>query len=169
MKIRNKIAACSMIAMLVASLAMPVFADTLTGTGTSGINVQYDVTPGFTWSIPSNTADITNGEVERTVTVNSVIIPASNHLDIKVSSTNASETAWKLVNTSDSNTTTNYIEYTITKGTDTIQSGGTIFSVASGELTGTATLKINTTSAAKNYAGTYTDTLTFTADMVANS
>ncbi len=175
--------------LAVSVCAMPVFAtgkvESSTGNpslkDSATVNVKYEVATTYTWSIH---ADIDFGktagvdkDVERTtntVEVTANTIPENMKLKITVEGsgeaddTHANHKKFTIKNELTGNTGTEILEYKVTKDTTEINPGDTVLEVASGTATDSTTLKytLHTTKKTAEVAGTYTGTVTYTAEVV---
>jgi len=158
MKNNNSNAGNTMRKFLATALAVPmalsVFVPVLAEepANTKDVDIQYEVEQSYEWSVPSSiSAD--DGAVEVKVTKN--VIQAGKALKITVDSANN----FVLKNTEDE---TDTIEYSITANSKAWTDGGTVLTVesgvSSGSVIGSAAIVGTPTG-----AGTYKDTLTFTA------
>lgn len=166
--------------------------ETRTSSGTT--EVKYVVTEAYTWSIPKTIDFGSNAGVNKTVTVSTTaggalqnddskvtviknVIPEGKTLTIKVGSTQYESTY--RVKAENSNNT--YLPYTIKKSEDAsaqaLTNNDTVLTLASGTneysqpLVFTLTTNSTTDSSKKisEVAGSYKDTLTFTATVETNN
>ena len=143
---------------MLATAAVPVFAADKTS-DTGNAELTYTVESTFTMIIPANTT-LTDGIGSGTVSASDVVIPSNKLLNIKVKSTNYNSTdKFRLKD----NNSDNYIKYTIKNGETAIDNEATVLSVAADTAVTPVTLNFALVDLAQKVAGTYTDTLTFTA------
>ena len=147
---------------MLTTAAVPVFAADKTN-DTGSTELTYTVESTFTMTIPADTT-LTGGTGSSTVSVSDAVIPSGQSLNITVSSANY-DTSNSKFRLKDQDKDSNYINYTITKNDNNITGGDSVLTVASGTETGSANLvyKADVT----KVAGTYKDTLTFTATVAA--
>ena len=121
------------------------------------INVSYNAEVSYTVTIPAGiTFTESEKSIERGISANNVSLTEGSYLKINVASLND----FKMKNNN------GYIDYTLTVNKTKIPDGNShdILTVKAGESSGWAVLNFTTGLDRTNafYAGTYTDTLTFT-------
>lgn len=170
-----KITACALTALAVATAPYlsVLAADAGTTTASSDTKVKYDVTQSYVWTV-TDEIDFTSNDITSASTKNGKIdvtnnvIGYGNKLRISVKG-NESDGSFKITNTADNTTK---LSYTIQKGSDAVATGGVALEVPAGELTKTQELTFTLSADEKKkakYAGEYSGTATFTAEVVTNS
>ncbi|MBR0419247.1 MAG: hypothetical protein IJI66_08765 [Erysipelotrichaceae bacterium] len=122
--------------------------------------VNYTPTQGYVWNISANNITLTSSGVNMSVSAQEVRIASGKKLSISVASANG----WKLMYSTDE------ISYTLAKGATTVTNNTEVLSVAAGSYSTTPTSQqldftLGSTSSVL-YSEAYTDTLTFTAEIV---
>lgn len=193
MKLKKNLAAAALAVAMVASLATPVFAieGTSTNSPTGKTELEYNVTEGFTWTIPSKVtfseaqgstgavtasgSELVGDASEKTVTVTKNVIAEGKTLKISVKGEGTGG-AFVIKN---GTAGTTVLTYTVGKA-DPVESGepasyedvaaeGEILTVSAGTLTGAKVLqfKLNTKANGSDnsaiVAGKYTGNAIFTA------
>lgn len=151
-------------AMTVPALAETIDQDTASGEGSSVLT--YTVTSTYTVTIPAATETISGATKDLTVTISntSFVIPYGQKLSVAVSSDNYANSSWNLV---DKSNVANKLAYTITKNSADVANNGEVVSRAADSTAEADTATLTLTPAAAKFAGTYEDTLTFTASLKA--
>ena len=149
--------------MAIGSVATVFAADTtkeLTN-DTGETKVEYTMPQSYTIVIPVDFKLEAKGTtVTREVSARNVFIAYNKKLQVKVNSTNASESKWYLKETDD-----NKLEYSIESGDTTIVKNDVVLEIAAGDTNGgKSVLEFGLVSDVTK-AGTYQDTLTFTAEL----
>ncbi len=147
---------------LAAVLSLTIFTADITESSaekTGAMSVDYNVAGSYTVTIPASVTFTKSGEtVERGLSAKNVTLSEGSKLQVHVSSLNG----FKLKNLD------SYIDYTITANkVSDIQEDSVILSVSAGDTSGWTLLDFtaqSTDNAA--YAGEYSDTLTFTVEVV---
>lgn len=154
----KKILSCVMALSIAACAAMSVSAAQLnTQTSTATHQLNYSSQPQFTIEIPDGPTDITSGSANLVVTASDVLLNDGEKLSLKVASAND----WTL------KCGTSSIEYDAKIDSASIKTSGEVMkdidaNTSPDELTETIAVEVGAKNNAK-CAGTYTDTLTFTA------
>ena len=151
----KKLIALVIAIVMMAALAVPAFAADLTAAGTSNMTVSY--TPGTTYTVTIPDSVAIGSKATVSVAANAVL-PTGKQVKVTVSPSGEG-TAWVLTSTA-----SDTLNYTITKGEDTIAVGGTVLTHASGTETQTdAVLSFAlATGVSTNKADTYSQIITFT-------
>lgn len=166
MKYAKKVmAACAATALLATMATTSVFAiDSDSTASTNGTaEVKYTVAESYSWTVPADvTFTSTQGINETedktaTVSVEKNVIPDGKSLNISISSKNG----FKVVNSGTS------LDYKVVKtgNTTALTNDDVILTVKAGVNTGSQelTFTLSTTTGTAEVAGTYTDTVTYTA------
>lgn len=159
---RKIISSVLCLAMLL-SMGTTAFASNIsTDGGSHEVTVTYGVSQSFNVTIPS---EITFRESTETVTIsaNDVIIPVNKSLIVSVDS-ETYDGRWRLTDTT---STDNFVLYDIYTPDNEYRVGGIVpaLTVNAGQSQGSVDLEFVLRASATK-AGTYTDTLTFTVDVV---
>ena len=123
------------------------------------VSVGYSVSASYEVTIPAN-VEFTDTAIERPLQANNVLLEEGKHLNIYVKSQNG----FRMVNNE------GYIEYTLhangslISGTDNVK----ILTVSPGDKSGWVLLSFTSALSGdySGFAGNYSDTLTFTVEMV---
>ncbi|MBR3250948.1 MAG: hypothetical protein IKF80_04505 [Erysipelotrichaceae bacterium] len=122
--------------------------------------VNYTPSEGYVWNVSAESVTLSSSAVSMSVSAQEVRIESGKKLSISVASTNG----WKLMYSTDE------ISYSLAKGATAVTNNMEILSVAAGAYSTTAVSQqldfaLGSTSSAL-YSESYTDTLTFTAEIV---
>ena len=154
----KKILSCVMALSIAACAAMSASATELnTGATTGTHKINYTSQPQYTIEIPDGPTDITSGSASLTVTASDVLLNDGQTLSLKVASAND----WTL------KCGTSSIEYDVKIDGTSIKTSGEVMkgidaNTSVDDLTEDIALEVGSMDSAK-CAGTYSDTLTFTA------
>lgn len=148
---------------MLTTAAVPAFAagtafDKDTDKGTTEITYKVDST--YTITIPVD-VDLASTTKTGAVTIADAKIPFGQSLNIKVTSTNYDKENSKF--RLKDGAKENYIDYKINDGSNDIANEAIILSAAAGTTEKTVNLTFSLVNSEQNIAGSYADTLTFTA------
>lgn len=165
----KKILISIIIASVMLSLVLPVFAAEITAAGAQNVTVKHNVGEGYIVTIPAdftfevNGTDYTSTQV---VKATDVLIEAGKTLNVKMSSANYKDADGYTLQDSSKESK---IVYTIeTNAQQAFTNEGTVLSVAAGTDEGSANLTFSTTEeeiAKATKSGDHTDILTFTVSV----
>lgn len=175
MKLKEKVLSAALAASMVVPMAMPVMAvDGTIDPTTATTNVTYEVTQGYEWNIHTdiNFGTDTAQQQGGTVSVTKNVIPDGKKLEITVrgngggnQTEDLQDKSFKVANGSTK------LNYTVTKGEESIAIEGKVLDVPAGKATDSTTLTFNltTNSGEENesqVAGHYSGKLIYTASIV---
>ena len=161
----KKIIALVVAIVMMAAMAVPTFAaisvngtDATNSTSTSTL-LEYGVAQVYEVTIPESVNLNAETPTASVALANGFCLPFGESLKISV---NNSKSAWLLTDTAHA---TNEVEYTVKKGETEIEKGDIVLEVAAAEDSSNAgeTATLSFVFTMPSYAGTYQDTLTFTA------
>ena len=146
----KKLIALVIAIVMMAALAVPAFAATVTAAGSSNTEVSYEPSASYTVTIPDSA---TIGSTA-TVSVSNAVLAANTQIKITVAP-QAGDT-WVLANGDET------LNYTITKGNDQILKGGVVHTHAAGAADSSTELAFALEAGQNPKAMKYTQTITFT-------
>lgn len=154
--IKSAMAVVATVATLGGSV-LPVAAD---NDGSKTTTINYTVTEAFAWSVPASVTFAKNGDATQTgtVTVTKNIIGSGKTLRIAING----DEDFTLKDGADASNTRKYQAF-VGSSTTALAKGGSVLNVAAGTNSGSAAMKFTLDTATVEKAGTYTDTLAFTA------